>query len=133
METYEFAITVDNSGLSAHRVIVREREPYRFEAADCEDFVSDNVGEAVTKFWNAPRYNFFNVSLKSKAGKWSAQNIADQYTNKGILTFTGPTLYSPPAIRRGEAVRLKGSVNLPSLFRLLCLWACCGGHVPFYT
>lgn len=204
METYEFAITVNNSGLS-RRVIVRVREPYRFEAVDCEDLVPDNVGEAVnlmvrlpanmpvsvfpltlriepyrktiypdaeenqipvatdpeekytffyeatvthgeytqnrifnyvfktniadsktfitvtnpyfvdesrdedgdflyadvdpdddvtnlaynvTKFRNAPRYNFFNVSLTSDEGNWSPQDNADSYTNKGTLTFT---------------------------------------------
>lgn len=44
MESYEFAITVDNSGLS-RRVIVRVREPYRFEAVDCDGRIPSEVGE----------------------------------------------------------------------------------------
>ena len=60
---------------------------FLYADVDPDDDVT-NLAYNVTKFRNAPRYNFFNVSLTSDEGNWSPQDNADNYTNKGTLTFT---------------------------------------------
>lgn len=47
MEAQEFVIAARGSGLS-RRVIVRVRQPFRFEVVDCEDFVPERIGEQLT-------------------------------------------------------------------------------------
>ena len=47
MEEQEFIIAAKESGLS-RRVIVRVRQPFRFVAVDCDEFVPEGIGEEQT-------------------------------------------------------------------------------------